>query len=220
MNKINLIAGLLLAVTAAGANAAGTINSLADVPAGGVVLNFENEDGHIFASGASYSFGGASFVADQQITVGQYAFDLGENGLWGGNGNHFLSFDNVGAMTLDVSFNGLKTKGFAFDFSAWQELGSTTPATISVSYFDAANSLIGTHSETISPSLGWESYNLSLTSGYVSDSANIARVSITGDGVVLDNLTFTQAVPEPESYAMLLAGLGLMGVVARRRQRG
>jgi hypothetical protein len=26
-------------------------------------------------------------------------------------------------------------------------------------------------------------------------------------------------VPEPESYAMLLAGLGLLGVVARRRAR-
>lgn len=27
------------------------------------------------------------------------------------------------------------------------------------------------------------------------------------------------AIPEPETYAMLLAGLGLMGFVARRRQR-
>jgi hypothetical protein len=30
---------------------------------------------------------------------------------------------------------------------------------------------------------------------------------------------YSLPIPEPETYAMLLAGLGLMGVVARRRQR-
>ena len=35
-------------------------------------------------------------------------------------------------------------------------------------------------------------------------------------GAVLDNVSVT-AVPEPESYAMLLAGLGLMVTMARRR---
>jgi hypothetical protein len=33
----------------------------------------------------------------------------------------------------------------------------------------------------------------------------------------IDNLTVA-AVPEPESYAMLLAGLGLVGAIARRRK--
>lgn len=33
-----------------------------------------------------------------------------------------------------------------------------------------------------------------------------------------DNHAFIAAVPEPETYAMLLAGLGLMGVVARRKR--
>jgi hypothetical protein len=32
------------------------------------------------------------------------------------------------------------------------------------------------------------------------------------------NLSYVTAVPEPESYAMLLAGLGLMGFIARRRR--
>ena len=35
-------------------------------------------------------------------------------------------------------------------------------------------------------------------------------------GGSLDNISVT-AVPEPETYAMLLAGLGLMGTIARRR---
>lgn len=37
-------------------------------------------------------------------------------------------------------------------------------------------------------------------------------------GSSLDNVSLTTAVPEPETYAMLLAGLGLVGVVARRRK--
>lgn len=34
----------------------------------------------------------------------------------------------------------------------------------------------------------------------------------------IDNLSVT-AVPEPETYALMLAGLGLMGVIARRRNK-
>lgn len=33
------------------------------------------------------------------------------------------------------------------------------------------------------------------------------------------SLTFTSAVPEPETYAMLLTGLGLMGFIVRRKRK-
>lgn len=37
-------------------------------------------------------------------------------------------------------------------------------------------------------------------------------------GPTLDNVMLTAAVPEPQTYALLLAGLGVIGFVARRRR--
>lgn len=50
------------------------------------------------------------------------------------------------------------------------------------------------------------------------DFTNLATVSWTNTAMYhqFDNINVA-AVPEPENYAMLLAGLGLMGFVARRR---
>lgn len=47
--------------------------------------------------------------------------------------------------------------------------------------------------------------------------------SFTGIGTLSQDVAITfqvTAVPEPETYAMMLAGLGLMGFVARRRKQG
>lgn len=41
---------------------------------------------------------------------------------------------------------------------------------------------------------------------------------VHADGTVSQDQLYITAVPEPETYAMLLAGLGLMGFVARRRK--
>ncbi len=215
MNKLKLIAGLLLAASAASTQAA-VIVDRADLPAMATVLDFETFDGAIFA-GSTLNYNGLLISGSQQFTAGQNAAGLGENGIWGGNGNHFLSFDHIGNMTLDISFNGQTTKGFAFDYSIYEE-DLDGSAFLTARYFDLSNNLIKSTKFIYSP-FGSDTENQSQSFGFVSNTANIARISIVGDGVVLDNLTYTQPVPEPESYAMFLAGLGLMGAVARRRSK-
>ena len=55
-------------------------------------------------------------------------------------------------------------------------------------------------------------------SGLVSDTAFSSVTISIGKGDNFEITGFTLApVPEPESYAMLLAGLGLLGFVARRK---
>ena len=46
-----------------------------------------------------------------------------------------------------------------------------------------------------------------------------AHYGITGELVQGGQLYLVSSVPEPETYAMLLAGLGLMGFAARRKQK-
>jgi hypothetical protein len=66
----------------------------------------------------------------------------------------------------------------------------------------------------------WDHYtgtfNFALAGDY--DLTFAAAGSADSYGGSLDNVSVT-AVPEPQTYAMLLAGLGLMGAIARRRKQ-
>ena len=58
--------------------------------------------------------------------------------------------------------------------------------------------------------------NLGLANGTSLGQVRVMNLLDSGGNVAQDQLVM---IPEPETYAMLLAGLGLMGFVARRRQR-
>ena len=66
----------------------------------------------------------------------------------------------------------------------------------------------------------WQSYSQNLTalgSATVLRFESIGPVSAPTYGSYLDNVSVMAAVPEPETYAMLLLGLGLLGFIARRK---
>ncbi|WP_434514405.1 PEP-CTERM sorting domain-containing protein [Dechloromonas sp. ARDL1] len=214
MSKLNLIAGALIAASAFSVQAA-VIVDRNDVPGPQKVIDFESFDGYVVNNG-SLNIGGVTFSSTDEFVVGQSMADLAENGAWGGNGNHFFSFEKIGSMTLNLSF-AQPTKGVAFDYSIW-DTDPDGSAMLTARYFDSANNLIKS-TKFIFSAFGNSTYNAFQSFGFVSEGAGIARMTLSGDGVVFDNLTMTAAVPEPGQYAMLLAGLGLMGTIARRRSR-
>ena len=82
---------------------------------------------------------------------------------------------------------------------------------------------IGNTSNTFSlaQNVGWTNFSLvftpTTTGAYVLSFGNGGGDNM---GMLLDNVSVsvTSPVPEPETYAMLLAGLGLLGFAARRRK--
>lgn len=64
-----------------------------------------------------------------------------------------------------------------------------------------------------------DSYNTLQTLAFGEDFKDLTMVTFSAWGQQIDNVTFgIAAVPEPETSALMLAGLGLVGNAARRRQ--
>jgi hypothetical protein len=120
--------------------------------------------------------------------------------------NDTITFDSFGALTA-----------FGGNFFGSDAAGAFSPGrTVVLTATD------GTTTRTVNL------YDTVITTflGFVSDNP-LASVTLHSDGLpggsaywsTANNVTVGLPVPEPESYAMLVAGLGLVGFMLRRRRR-
>ena len=105
--------------------------------------------------------------------------------------------------------------------NAGASIFSTNISDIAQSFYlggSNGNSMIG--SDIANPYINYQ-FDLSNTLA-AGGTYTLRFASVTNEGQLqlgVDNVSLSVApVPEPESYAMILAGLGLMGAVARRRK--
>ncbi|MFZ5574132.1 MAG: PEP-CTERM sorting domain-containing protein [Pseudomonadota bacterium] len=158
-----------------------------------VVVDFE--DVHA-PWGLSDGYGGISGWEGVGSLRTHYPWALGDNLFhgWGGS----LTFD-----AASVVFEGL-------DYTYWGGDGSV--GGFDLLYQGTVVHTVAVDADTQPASLYW------LPSGYAGmvDEIRFVRAS---DGFIVDNLAYSTStpVPEPETYALFAAGLGLLGALAWRR---
>jgi len=190
----------------------------------GTVIDFNDFDGYILPQVdagnliTSLDLGsGVTLTTTPFSVVGQNAFDLDQNGLWSviGNSNrdgNFVStaFSNsIGSINFTFATPMQQVGIFANQNQALDENNS-----LQVLAYDFNGNIL--ESFNVSIDTDFESYDEGKFVGFARASADIYGFGLTNGTFVVDNLTIS-AVPEPETYAMFLAGLGLLGAASRRR---
>lgn len=176
------------------------------------VVDFSAYDG-FSTTGPVMIAPGVVFTGDAGSILGAFVADLGTNGTWGA-GNHFAAGDFIGELRF--TFAPGPTQGGGALVNHYQ-LGNSLPFSVVVSAYGDNNQIIETH--TVMVDTDAMSLNEGLFVGIVRPTADIRSIAFKGNYVVADDFTYTTPVPEPEAYALMLAGLGLVGFMARRRAR-
>lgn len=147
----------------------------------------------------------SNFAAATTTNVGALTSYNDGHEFWGtGSPTYTNAFDDTYLFTLDsgTTFNVLVTGWWGINQTGFEATLNGTPLNFSVT------STPGTSYFALNSVTGSSSYSL-----HVVGSADPSGSSYN---VALNSIA---AVPEPETLAMLLAGLGLVGMVVRRRNK-
>jgi len=230
------------------AAALGAIALMSALPAMADVLDFHLQDSTIFGGGESFSEAGYTFLVNDTTAVeaggglaGMFVYGKDENNCNGlacatNNDTMYYAGLNDGSVTIKRDGGAFQLNSLSYAF--------LPPLPGSGPYSFGQLTLVGTllSGRTASTSIdfpaldagGYASFALSaLDSGFTSGiytSVTIGSCVFTSATAcsypsgnqaqfAIDDLNVTAAVPEPETYAMMGLGLGVLALMRRRSNR-
>jgi len=226
MQVKQLIAALALGIAFVVPAHAAQIFSSADI-SGGLVQNFDDA-GSYDTSGSRVQIGNSLGVdlglssAGGPSIFSAPAWTLSGNGEWS-LGKTFVGVDGAfqdeasgiaASLFFDFGAKTVQSVGAFLNYDPSFTYGLGFPLPLYIAAYDALGALIEDAWINIDTP---NALNDGLFFGLDVGSAIISKFEISAPYAVVDDFTFSNPVPEPESLALLLAGLGILGAVSRKR---
>ena len=212
------IALALAAIALAPTAFADSISGLKNTGAGFAVDTLDTNYALSVIAGSTTGLGGYGYVADN--------LDWPDGGPWiaSGTASKWLTPTVNEGQSFDPSSSGGYSWTLSFDLTGFNQ----STASFSAQWATDNSGVVKLNGAQIGTSSSFSSWSsFAASSGFNSGVntlefvvTNLASSSGNPTGLRVEFLSSTvAAVPEPETYAMLLAGLGLMGTIARRRKQ-
>lgn len=203
---------VLLCASAAGTASATPVNLITNG-------DFETvAPGSTFASGFQVANSGSSAITGW--TVGATSVDLIRNAYNAINGYSIDMLGTPGPGFLSQSFNVVAGQTYHLAFDMARNANGPAGQGVAVQFGGVAQNFYSTAAASNTLYSNTLSFTAASTGLATLSFASAAKAGTPFDnysGAVIDNVSVMAAVPEPETYAMLLAGLGLMGFLRRRK---
>ncbi len=195
------------------------------------VENFNSYDPSVIVPpGLTLAGGAVRLTSTASSEVGAIPiYNLGDNGYWGAYidpivptngfiGSNFQDEDGPTAGTLSFRFLNGPVRTVGALFNVFQVPGATSAPSFTITALDSNSNIL--ESYIVSADTSDLSVNEGVFYGIARTTADISRFTVTDGSLVVDDLRFAVApIPEPGEYAMMLAGLGMLGLMMRRRRQ-
>jgi hypothetical protein len=160
-------------------------------------------------------------------TAGKYGIEL-RDGVFGKaqDGKNFVELDTTknSSMKQTVTISEAGSYQLSFWYNSRSDNGNRASSTDKLSWSFAGKDGEVMENYKTDVSSEWNLFTRTFT--FAAPTKVVLRFAAEGAsdsyGGSIDNVSLsrvTTPVPEPESYAMMIAGLGLMGAIARRRKQ-